>query len=616
MTVTVQMNAAGAGPDAIAIGARLVDGALRLNYNVVDAAGSRISSGLSIPITIDVSTNAAFAGAPYLKVRHYLPASSSFETLSAFTRVGSTTVYTGTLNVNEDLVLEAPSGNTLLDVLALNGVSLLDISSIDISGHITSVLYSISVLDPTATIAYSGTTGVDLSGSFSTPTVGSNTFTFTVTAEDGSQQIYTRTVHRLSNDTGATITVDGNSVSNAGTISLSSTVSAPLFSITLAAGASRTDLSGSTTTGLQPGGSYSYSFTVTAADGTTADYSFYVRILSNATGLTVFTVNGVSVTDGGVVDLSASVTQVDISAAPVAGATIGDISGQRTGLVPGATYTYTFRVTAEDVAVWKDYSVYVRILSNATGLTVFTVNGISVTDGGVVDLSASVTQVDISAVPVTGASISAITGNMTGLVPGATYTYTFRVTAEDVAVWKDYSVSVRIAQLPSQPPPSGLPCIPAGQRVLTPTGYRPIESLRQGDMIKTPDGRAVPVRVFTTTVEKTTPETAPIRIGPLRLSPNHTFKIGKGWMFPLIAVNYGLHGAVREAPGAAVTYYHLETPNYLSDDLVVEGVVVESYGAKFVKAHGIRPEELYTLSSRGPYFVRIRQPHHSKRIPN
>jgi hypothetical protein len=159
---------------------------------------------------------------------------------------------------------------------------------------------------------------------------------------------------------------------------------------------------------------------------------------------------------------------------------------------------------------------------------------------------------------------------------------------------------------PSSPSPSsGVPCIPAGQRILTPTGYRHVESLRQGDLIKTAGGRTVPVTVYKTSVTTTT-ETAPVQIGALRLSPNHTFKVNKhGWMFPGLAAKHGLHGAIQEAPGAQVDYYHVETPNYLQDDLVVEGVVVESFGAKFVKANSIDPSKLYVLSKKGLWFVRM-----------
>jgi hypothetical protein len=132
-----------------------------------------------------------------------------------------------------------------------------------------------------------------------------------------------------------------------------------------------------------------------------------------------------------------------------------------------------------------------------------------------------------------------------------------------------------------------------------------VEELRQGDLIKTADGRIVRSKIYRTVVEKTTKETAPVRIGPLRISPNHAFKINKyGWHLPGLAADYGLASAVREAPGARVVYYHVETPNYLSDNLIVEGKEIESFGPRFIKANKIDPATLFTLSKKGPWFIR------------
>jgi hypothetical protein len=50
--------------------------------------------------------------------------------------------------------------------------------------------------------------------------------------------------------------------------------------------------------------------------------------------------------------------------------------------------------------------------------------------------------------------------------------------------------------------------------------------------------------------------------------------------------------------GESVTYYHIETPNYFKDDLVVEGAVIESYGRNFVKENKLPNQKFYTWSQR------------------
>jgi hypothetical protein len=153
----------------------------------------------------------------------------------------------------------------------------------------------------------------------------------------------------------------------------------------------------------------------------------------------------------------------------------------------------------------------------------------------------------------------------------------------------------------------GIPCIPAGQRILTPQGYKPVETLKQGDLIQTSDGRSVPVRLYSTTIEKTTEETAPIRIGAsLLLSPMHAFKVNKrGWMIPKLAVLKNLYDAKQEPLGETITYYHVETSNYLRDNLVVEGTVVEGYGKTFANTHNLSIKDIYKRSKNGPWLERI-----------
>jgi hypothetical protein len=136
-----------------------------------------------------------------------------------------------------------------------------------------------------------------------------------------------------------------------------------------------------------------------------------------------------------------------------------------------------------------------------------------------------------------------------------------------------------------------VPCFPKGTRILTQSGYKAVETLAQGDLVQTADGRQVPAKIYGKHIECTTLLSAPFRVpkgslGPsqpshdLVLSPDHAFQLRTSvWMMPRKAAL--LSDRVEQmAIGEPVTYYHIECPQYLRDNLVVDGVVVESYAGK------------------------------------
>jgi hypothetical protein len=151
---------------------------------------------------------------------------------------------------------------------------------------------------------------------------------------------------------------------------------------------------------------------------------------------------------------------------------------------------------------------------------------------------------------------------------------------------------------PDSPPgfadysPRAVPCFPAGTRILTPSGYRVVENLVDTDLVQTADGRAVHVRLYKDHIANPTTKDAPYLVpahsygrglppADLRLSPLHAFQTKKGlWHVPRHAFNdkvkqYGV--------GVSIDYYHVECPNYFTDNLVVDGCVVESYAGKQVR---------------------------------
>ena len=134
-----------------------------------------------------------------------------------------------------------------------------------------------------------------------------------------------------------------------------------------------------------------------------------------------------------------------------------------------------------------------------------------------------------------------------------------------------------------------VPCITAGQRILTPDGYRLIEELQTGDLILTSDKRPVKAIVRKFTIPVTDHETAPITIPAnffyhsyppkaITLSPYHRVFVRDGeWIEPKKLVLFFDNPNVKQTNiGESVTYYHVKTPNYYKDHLVVEGCIIDS----------------------------------------
>ena len=135
------------------------------------------------------------------------------------------------------------------------------------------------------------------------------------------------------------------------------------------------------------------------------------------------------------------------------------------------------------------------------------------------------------------------------------------------------------------------PCFPKGTPILTPSGYKAVETLEQGELVLTADGRPVPLKLYGRLLPSATERSAPYFIpkgalGPntprtdLTLSPDHAFQVRKGvWMLPSKAAELSKKVQQRGI-NEPVHYFHVECPNYLRDNLVVNGATVESYAGK------------------------------------
>jgi len=159
-----------------------------------------------------------------------------------------------------------------------------------------------------------------------------------------------------------------------------------------------------------------------------------------------------------------------------------------------------------------------------------------------------------------------------------------------------------------------IPCIPAGQLIRTLKGDVAVETVKSGDSILTPDGRSVVVKVYKSTV-LATKHHAPYLIPAhtfrpgypkkdIQLSPQHKIQIGPDlWLSAEHASK--MYPAIKQlVSDSLVHYFHFETPDFLTDDLVVEGSIVESYGTQYCQKY-LRSKQPYVWSESHKAEIRI-----------
>jgi hypothetical protein len=135
-----------------------------------------------------------------------------------------------------------------------------------------------------------------------------------------------------------------------------------------------------------------------------------------------------------------------------------------------------------------------------------------------------------------------------------------------------------------------IPCFPAGTRILTHQGYKNVEDINdKEDKVITSDGRTVPCVVVSIHIPKTNKKSAPYKIEAnafgsmsppkdILLSPQHAIQSSKDvWQIPELVAKHNPK-VYQVDLGKPITYYHIECPNYFTDNLVAEDAVVESLG--------------------------------------
>jgi len=137
---------------------------------------------------------------------------------------------------------------------------------------------------------------------------------------------------------------------------------------------------------------------------------------------------------------------------------------------------------------------------------------------------------------------------------------------------------------------SNVACIVSGQRILTPNGYKLIDNIYNGDIITTSLNKDVIAFNYKEEFKFTTNDSAPYIIPrdsiypsyppkDIFLSANHKIKTNYNWVTPKELSKY--NSDVRQINvGKPLTYYNIETPNYSTDHLVLEGTTIESFWVK------------------------------------
>jgi len=563
-----------------------------------------ITASDSATVSIDV-----YSGAYYVEGILTLSPNTNVYSIAVTSNNGLFTSYYPLTIINPQPIA---SNDDDLAIVSVNSNSLTLASSFSYTygSHVHFASVRIQTKQANATVRVGDLSGTyDITGSLPVPDV-SNSFTITVTAQDGtSTTTYPLTIINPLSDNDSLSMVRVNTTTqlsmNNGiyrTRLPANAASVPIFIVAAdthsTLNISGTDLSGAhQISGSLPlsNGSNIFSINVRAQNGTSETYPLYITNPSNDDSILKVYAGSRELTSPysyivtphaltlslNVITTDVSAT-IDISNSDLSG--VHDVSGSLT-LRTGRN-SFPITVTAED----GSYEIYPltiinpssdkSILSVKTGGTVLTSPYSYTTGAYATTIPIEVTSTNASA------TIAILNSNLSGtrivsgslaLVTGSN-SFSIRVTAED-GTHETYSLIVMNYSAP---------CFPTGTRILTPTGYKAVETLAQNELVLTADGRQVPVKVYGKHLPVTTSVTAPYRVpkgtfglqNDLLLSPDHAFQIRKGlWMLPKRAAL--LSDRVEQVGvGSPVTYYHLECPQYLRDNLVVDGAVVESYAGK------------------------------------
>jgi hypothetical protein len=219
------------------------------------------------------------------------------------------------------------------------------------------------------------------------------------------------------------------------------------------------------------------------------------NVFGSDTSLSVFTIDGTSVSDGGNVDKPYGTTSVTVIATPTdSNASISSITGD-TGLSIGSNQILVI-VTAQDGITTQTYTAYITVasdngggggpqLSSDTSLSVFTIDGAPVSDGYTLHVPYGTTSVIVIAITRDStAAIYSITGD-TGLTTGSNQ-IVVTVLAQDGITTQPYSVTILVDQNNSN---NDAMCFKEDSKILCLINdvemYVPVQEIKRGSLVKT-----------------------------------------------------------------------------------------------------------------------------------
>ncbi|NBP16879.1 hypothetical protein EBU95_21275 [bacterium] len=135
--------------------------------------------------------------------------------------------------------------------------------------------------------------------------------------------------------------------------------------------------------------------------------------------------------------------------------------------------------------------------------------------------------------------------------------------------------------------PLTIPCICEGSMILTVNGYQKVEELQEGDLIKTPCNRAVPiVRIFKDTMlgnEENSPYYIPADLfypnvpdRDIFISGHHAIFGREQWILPC-QYDEKMIKQCKDYYGKEFVYYHIQLPDYENDKLMCSNLAIDSW---------------------------------------
>ncbi len=325
------------------------------------------------------------------------------------------------------------AATTDLQTFTVNGAAVTDGATVDLDPYTSSVVVVAEAADPTSTVAIVG--GTDL-------TTGSNDLVVTVTDTELVAVNYTVTLNVLSsNDTSATISINGEEVSSGDNFLVDWGTSSVDVAVTLSDVNATYFVTGDLDLAT---GDNALTVTVAAADGVTiTDYVFNVLVLPNTdTSTTSVTVNGADVADGDILDLEPLTTDADVQVDTVDTDATVEIIGA-SDLVAGSN-DLLIVITAADGETTREISVTLNVLLNTdVSLATFNVAGVDVADADYVTVEPLTTEVEVIVETTDPEASYEIVGG-TDLVPGENDLQVI-VTAADGETVGEYYVVIVVA---------------------------------------------------------------------------------------------------------------------------------------------------------------------------